>query len=114
MPAWRAAATLPASVASVQTQTCPDWELLIVEDGSGDATLAVAQALARTDARIRVISLPVNTGAARARNVGLAQARGRYIAFLDADDNWMPEKLARQLAFMARTGIAEQIGRAHV
>ena len=104
MPAWRAAATLPASVASVQAQTCPDWELLVIDDGSGDSTLAVARGLAAADARIRVIALPVNSGAARARNAGLVQARGRYIAFLDADDTWAPEKLARQLAFMAQTG----------
>lgn len=104
MPAYRAATTLPESVASVLAQTRSDWELLIIEDGSGDATLDAARALATADARIRVIALPVNGGAARARNAGLAQAHGRYIAFLDADDLWLAEKLDRQLAFMARTG----------
>lgn len=106
MPAFRAAATLAESVGSVQAQTRGDWELLIIEDRSGDTTLAVAQALAAADGRIRVIALPVNGGAARARNAGLAQARGRFIAFLDADDLWHPEKLQRHLAFMARTGAA--------
>lgn len=104
MPAFRATATLAGSVASVQAQTRGDWELLLIEDGSGDGTRALALALAATDRRIRVIALPVNGGAARARNAGLAQARGRYIAFLDADDLWLPTKLEQHLAFMARSG----------
>jgi teichuronic acid biosynthesis glycosyltransferase TuaG len=104
MPAFRATATLAASVASVQAQTRGDWELLIIEDGSGDGTLALALALAAHDPRIKIIALPANGGAARARNAGLAQVRGRYIAFLDADDLWVADKLEQHLAFMAQTG----------
>jgi len=106
MPAYRAAATLASSVASVQAQTFGDWELILVDDASPDDTGALAAALASGDARIRLLTLAQNGGAARARNAAIAQARGRHIAFLDADDLWLPDKLARQLAFMAQTGAA--------
>lgn len=107
MPAWNAAATLAAAVDSVRAQGLGDWELLIADDESTDATLAVARTLAAADGRIRVLAAPAgHTGAAGARNRALAAARGRYIAFLDADDLWHPEKLERQIAFMARTGAA--------
>ena len=106
MPAFRAAATLAQSAGSVQAQTRRDWELIVVDDASPDATGAVAEALAAADPRIRLVRLAQNGGAARARNHAIGLARGRYIAFLDADDLWLPEKLERQLAFMATTGTA--------
>lgn len=106
MPAFRATATLAVAVASVQSQTLPDWELLIVDDGSGDGTLEMAEGLAAQDPRIRVFRLEVNGGAARARNCAIKAARGRFIAFLDADDLWLPEKLDRQITFMRQTGAA--------
>lgn len=86
----------------VRGQTYPDWELLLVEDCGGDkCAQIIGQYAERTgDTRIRLIRQPSNMGAARARNRGLAEARGRYIAYLDADDLWMPEKLERELAFM--------------
>ena len=106
MPVHNAAATLAASVASVQAQTLGDWELWLIDDASTDGSGALAAHLAAGDPRIRVLSLPANRGAAAARNAGLEQARGRYIAFLDADDLWQPDKLAAQLAHMAATGAA--------
>lgn len=106
MPAYEATATLGDAVASVRVQSFGDWELLIVDDGSRDGTHGVAAEAARQDARIRVLRHPENRGAAAARNSGLAAARGRRIAFLDADDLWMPEKLARQIAFMETSGAA--------
>lgn len=86
----------------VRGQTYPDWELLLVEDCGGDkCAQIIGQYAERTgDTRIRLIRQPSNMGAARARNRGLAEARGRYIAYLDADDLWMSEKLERELAFM--------------
>lgn len=86
----------------VRNQTYPDWELLLVEDGSSDGTPeAINEYISRTgDGRIRLIVLPSNVGAARARNKGLEEANGRYIAYLDADDLWVPEKLEKELAFM--------------
>ena len=106
VPAFRAAQTLPQAVASVQAQTRGDWEMIIVEDASGDDTATVAAALAAADPRIRLLVQPVNGGPAPARNRAIAAARGRFIAFLDADDLWLPEKLARQIAFMQQTGTA--------
>lgn len=86
----------------VAAQTYPRWELLLVEDGSSDGTVSMIEDYIREsgDERIRLIRQPGNLGAARARNRGLKEAAGRYIAYLDADDLWVPEKLERELAFM--------------
>ncbi len=95
MPCYNAAAHLPQSVGSVQAQTLADWELIAVDDGSSDGTLAWLQA--QTDARIHVYAQP-NRGVSAARNAGLAGARGHYLAFLDADDTWAPGFLQKMLA----------------
>ncbi len=86
----------------VRSQTYQEWELLLVEDGSGDGTVdAITEYMKRTrDERIQLIKQPNNMGAARARNRGLEEAKGRYIAYLDADDLWVPEKLERELDFL--------------
>lgn len=98
IPAYRAAEFIGRAVASVQEQTLQDFEILIVDDASGDDTLATAQALAAQDARIRVFTQARNGGVAVARNTGIDQARGRYLAFLDADDALLPERLERLVA----------------
>ncbi len=95
MPCYNAVAHLPASVGSVLAQTFSDWELIAVDDGSGDATLAWLQA--RTDERIRPLAQS-NRGVSAARNAGLAVARGHYVAFLDADDTWDEGFLEKMLA----------------
>jgi glycosyltransferase involved in cell wall biosynthesis len=102
MPAYNAEKFLSDSVASVMAQTFKDWELLIVDDMSTDATLSLAQLMERRDARVRLIHLAVNGGVSNARNVGIEAALGQYLAFLDSDDLWLPEKLAIQLQFMKR------------
>ncbi len=86
----------------VRQQTYSQWELLLVEDGSSDGTAEVITAYMEEtqDERIHLIRQPSNMGAAKARNRGLKEACGQYIAYLDADDLWMPEKLERELAFM--------------
>jgi len=99
LPAYNAARTLAGSIASVRAQTWSDWELIVVDDGSRDATAELAQELGRLDRRIRLIRQR-NRGVSAARNAGIDAARGRYLAFLDADDRWLPRKLARQLEFM--------------
>lgn len=86
----------------VRAQTYPHWELLLVEDCGTDGTLeAIRGYMERVqDERIRLVQQPSNMGAARARNRGLQEAQGRYIAYLDADDLWVPEKLEKELHFM--------------
>lgn len=95
MPCHNAAAHLPDSVASVLAQSVGDWELIAVDDGSADNTLAWLQA--QPDARIRPLT-QTNQGVSAARNAGLDAARGRYVAFLDADDTWAPTFVERMLA----------------
>lgn len=89
------------TVDTVLQQTWHDLELLLVEDCSTDGTRAVLEAYLERlqDERVRLICLPQNGGAANARNQGLAQAKGRYIAYLDADDLWDPGKLEKEIAF---------------
>lgn len=106
MPAYNSELFLKESVASVVAQSHRDWELVIVNDASKDDTLHLARELAEGDARIRVIDLESNGGVANARNAGLQAARGRYVAFLDSDDLWLPDKLKTQLQFMRDRGAA--------
>jgi glycosyltransferase involved in cell wall biosynthesis len=104
MPAYNALAFLEASLASLRAQTLDEWELLACDDGSSDGTYALLESAARADPRIHPLRSPRNLGAAGARNLAMGQARGRYLAFLDADDTWVPAKLARQVEFMRTTG----------
>lgn len=93
IPAYNAADSLAATVASAQAQSLRDIEILIVDDASGDGTLELAQALAAGDPRIRVIAAGENRGPAGARNLGFAAAAGAWIALLDADDAFEPRRL---------------------
>lgn len=102
MPVHNAAAFLEETILSIQSQSLTDWELLAVDDGSEDASAAILARFAIKDPRIKLLSTGGNLGAARARNMAMDAARGRWLAFLDADDLWHPEKLACQSAFMAR------------
>lgn len=104
MPCRNAGPFLSPAIESVRAQSWPHWELLIVDDRSSDGSLELARRHAAEDARIFVLALERHGGPARARNLGIAHARGRWIAFLDADDLWMPDKLERQLAFMREQG----------
>ncbi|WP_430463292.1 glycosyltransferase family 2 protein [Tabrizicola sp.] len=101
IPVFNAAETLRATVGSVQAQSRSDWELLLIDDGSNDSSGAVMASLAAEDPRIKCLATPAQSGAGPARNVGLAAAKGRFIAFLDADDQWHPCKLELQLRAMA-------------
>jgi len=98
--AYNAEAFIAQAIASVQAQSLADWEMLIADDASGDRTAAIVEAAAAQDPRVRLIRLVQNGGVARARNAALAAARGRFIAFLDSDDLWLPEKLEHQVSFM--------------
>lgn len=97
VPAYNAAVTLARTLASVQAQTYSHLEILVVDDGSTDATVDVARAAQDTDPRIRVLR-QANAGVAAARNTGIHAASGEYVAPIDADDLWHPTKLQKQLA----------------
>jgi glycosyltransferase involved in cell wall biosynthesis len=97
--AYNAGRTLGETLESVRAQTFEDLEVIIVDDGSTDATPAVA--VSTGDRRVRLLSQP-NAGVSAARNRGADDARGRYLAFLDADDLWTPDKLASQVAALER------------
>lgn len=108
VPVYNAENFIEETMDCVRAQTYPDWELLLVEDCSSDNTVTlIRQYMEKAqDPRIRLLRQPSNMGAARARNRGVKEANGRYIAYLDADDLWMPEKLEKELAFMKEKGAA--------
>lgn len=105
MPSYNTAEFISKTIHSVLNQTYTDWELIIVDDCSKDNTdEVIAPFLA--DPRIRYLKNEVNSGAALSRNRALREATGKWIAFLDSDDLWEPEKLEKQIAFMKENGYA--------
>lgn len=104
MPAYNSRHTIATSIQSVKDQVLTQWELLIIDDCSTEPLEDIVSAF--HDKRIYYIHLTRNKGVANARNIGIAKAQGRYIAFLDSDDMWHPEKLSMQLAFMQKNHYA--------
>jgi len=104
MPSYNTARYISDSIKSVQAQTHTNWELLIVDDCSTDDSVAVIRSFA--DPRIILLQNEKNSGAAISRNYALREARGKWIAFLDSDDTWSPEKLEKQIGFMKDNGYA--------
>lgn len=102
VPVYNAEKYIEETIRHVAAQTYRDWELVLVLDGCGDRTTQVIRQYqeAESENRLRIIDQPENTGAAKARNRGLQEAVGRYIAYVDADDLWKPEKLELELQFM--------------
>lgn len=98
IPAYNAAWCVARAIDSVLAQSFRDFELIVVDDGSTDAT---AEVLSRYGSALQIISKP-NGGMSSARNAGIGAAKGYYVAFLDADDRWLPEKLARQLELLEK------------
>ncbi|BAB73988.1 glycosyltransferase family 2 protein [Anabaena sp. FACHB-709] len=94
IPAYNAAKFLPDAIASVEKQTFTDWELLIINDGSTDDTIEVVREHQKTSDCIYLIN-QTNQGVSAARNQGVAHSQGQIIAFLDADDQWLPDKLSQ-------------------
>lgn len=101
MPSYNTAEFIAESIRSVLAQTFEDWELLIVDDCSADDTDAVVEPFL-VDERIKYLKNEKNSGAAISRNRALREARGKWIAFLDSDDLWMPDKLIKQIEFMEK------------
>jgi teichuronic acid biosynthesis glycosyltransferase TuaG len=98
-PSWNVESLIGETIESVQTQTHADWELLIADDCSTDNTAAVIEGYAAQDPRIKLIRQARNGGPALARQAAIERAQGRFLAFLDSDDLWLPTKLERQLSF---------------
>jgi glycosyltransferase involved in cell wall biosynthesis len=105
---------LRGAVASVLGQSEPDLELIVVDDASSDDTERYLASLSAEDARVRVVRNPVPKGGAGARNEGMSLSRGKWIAFLDDDDEWMPTKLRRQLEMLHANGSAVACSCAYV
>jgi len=101
MPAFNAERFISETIDSLVRQTYPHWECHVVDDCSTDATRELVSARAAADSRIRLIALASNSGPAMARQAAVQAAGGRYVAFLDSDDLWLPHKLEHQLGFMA-------------
>jgi len=106
MPTYNAGKYLAGSIDSILGQTYQNLELLITDDCSDDNTRQILKDYAQKDQRVKVAYLKENSGPAIARNRSIERARGRYIAFCDCDDRWMPEKLEKQIAHMTRKDCA--------
>jgi len=105
MPVYNTEMFLGQAIQSIQAQTYPNWELIIVDDGSTDSSAAIAAEFARQDPRIQSVLAP-HGGRSRARNIGLQAAHGEYIAWQDADDESLPERLSIQLEWIKAKGVA--------
>jgi glycosyltransferase involved in cell wall biosynthesis len=99
-PIYNCSEFLELTIRSVLSQTYQNWEMIMVDDCSRDDSLDIAQRYEQKDQRIKVMQLEKSSGAAVARNTAIAAAQGRYIAFLDSDDLWFPQKLEQQISFM--------------
>lgn len=105
-PAYNSSRFILETIRSVQSQTHTNWEMLIVDDCSKDNTVQLVKAEVEKDPRIKLFTLEQNSGSAVARNTAIQNAKGKYIAFLDSDDLWKPEKLEKQLKFIKENDYA--------
>lgn len=99
-PTYNSQRFIESTIKSVQKQTYQYWEMIIIDDGSTDGSINIIRSFVENDDRIKLIILHSNNGPAIARNKGIQLACGRYIAFLDSDDLWYPNKLKKQIEFM--------------
>lgn len=99
-PSWNSEKYIQETIKSVQAQTYQNWEMIIVDDCSTDRTVEIVKAIAKNEPRVKILQQDKNSGAGAARTRSMQNATGRYIAYLDADDIWKPEKLEKQVQFM--------------
>jgi glycosyltransferase involved in cell wall biosynthesis len=99
-PTYNAEKFIQATIESALNQTYQNWEMILVDDASTDETVSIIEQYAQNDDRIKLFKLPENRGNGFARNAALEKAIGKYIAYLDADDLWFPEKLEKQIQFL--------------
>ncbi|TNI18545.1 glycosyltransferase family 2 protein [Aeromonas salmonicida] len=100
MPSYNSEKTISAAINSIVAQDYPYWELLITDDNSSDNTIAILKDFEAQDPRINVVCNDTNSGAGFSRNHSIRRSKGKYIAFLDSDDLWNPDKLKVQISFM--------------
>lgn len=105
-PAYNCVTKISETIDSVLAQTYQNWEMLITDDCSTDETKKVVITYTKKDSRIKYFRLEKNSGAGVARNNSINEAKGRYIAFCDSDDRWLPTKLEKQLSLMKEKGCA--------
>jgi len=105
-PSYNSSKFISATIESVLAQDYSNWEMIIVDDHSKDNSNEIIAAYCKKDSRIQLIKSNNNVGAAEARNIALRVAKGKFIAFLDSDDLWLPEKLSKQINFMLKNDIA--------
>jgi len=105
-PSYNSSKYIIDTINSVKNQTFQEWEMIIVDDCSKDNSREIIQEEANKDNRIKLMKLKQNSGAAVARNTAIKNASGKYIAFLDSDDIWHPEKLEKQIKFMEENDYA--------
>lgn len=102
LPTYNRALTLPRAIDSVLNQTCKNLELIIVDDGSTDNTKKIVKEYQQKDKRVIFLENKKNLGAAKSRNKGIKISSGKYVAFQDSDDEWMPTKLSVELDIFSR------------
>ena len=105
-PNYKCGRFVAETIRSVLAQTYTNWEMIIVDDCSPDNSIEVIEPFVKADGRIRLLQNEKNLGAALSRNYALREAKGRWIAFLDSDDLWLPEKLEKQIQFMVDNNYA--------
>jgi teichuronic acid biosynthesis glycosyltransferase TuaG len=105
-PTFNAEKFIRATIESVQNQSYQNWEMILVDDASTDETIAVIKEFIQNDNRLKLTELPKNSGNGFARNVALEKATGKYIAYLDADDLWFPQKLEKQIQFLKANNLS--------
>jgi teichuronic acid biosynthesis glycosyltransferase TuaG len=104
-PCYNAEKFIAETIKSVQNQTYTNWEMIIIDDFSNDNSVQIIKNFTQYDARIQCIILPKNSGTGIARNTALDLVKGKYIAFLDADDLWKPQKIAIQVEYMKNNNL---------
>ncbi len=105
VPAYNVAGYLERALGSALVQTMPDLEVIVVDDASGDATFEVAHRISVRDPRVRVLRNKRNCGPSASRNRAIGAARGEWIALLDGDDAWLPERLERMTAYADKADV---------
>lgn len=106
MPLYNCKDYINDSIESVIHQTYQNWELIVIDDNSSDNSAEIVQNIQKKDKRIQLIKLKTNGGPARARNIGIKESKGRYLAFLDSDDIWHRDKLKIQIEFMKKKDVS--------